>query len=120
MAKPPPNDIHQFSLLSAFHAGLKEGGPPAAFLATQGTHGLGISEDDEADMLQLDSECYTFSDEGEAARADPEDQMPFVMVTAFQPAARVKPPRGTTSATIREVFEGKAGKNTPLPFRLGY
>ena len=116
MAKSVANDIYQFSLLSAFLGGLKDGGPPAGFLANHGTHGIGISEDEEHDMIQIDSVVYSFDEDGEATRADKEDQVPFVMVTAFQPAQRVKPPAGTTSKKVKEAFE--RGKNTPMPFRI--
>lgn len=116
MAKSIPNDIYQFSLHSALNAGLKDGGPPVAFLTNHGTHGIGVFEDDEGDMIQLDSVAYTIDDSGAATRADKEDTMPFCMVTVFQPAQRVKPPKGTTSKRVKEVFE--AGKNTPMPFRI--
>ena len=116
MAKSIPNDIHQFSLLSAFNSGLKDGGPPIGFISNQGTHGIGIFEDDENDMILLDSTAYNISEDGEATRADKEDQLPFVMVTAFQAGQRVKTPKGTTSKRVKEVFE--RGKNTPMPFRI--
>ena len=116
MAKSIPNDIYQFSLLSAFKGGLKDGGPPVAFLSNHGTHGIGTFEEDEADMVQIDSVAYIVDEDGEVTVADKEDQMPFVMVTVFQPTQRVKPPTGTTSKKVKEVFE--RGKNTPMPFRL--
>ena len=81
-----------------------------------GTHGIGIFEDEESDMIHIDSTPYAFDADGEASRADKEDQLPFVMVTVFQPAQRVKPPKGTTSKKVKEVFE--RGRNTPMPFRI--
>jgi alpha-acetolactate decarboxylase len=122
MSKSIPNDIYQFSLRSAYNAGLRDGGPPVAFLTNHGTHGIGIFEEleDEPqpyDMIQVDSVAYSLDSEGTAERADKEDQMPFVMVTVFQPQQRVKPPAGTGSKKVKELFEGKA-KNTPLPFGI--
>ena len=116
MSKAPPNDIHQYSLLSAYHSGLKDGGPPVGFIEKQGTHGIGILADEERDMIQIDSVSYVFDEDGDAEPADKEDQLPFVMVTVFQPSQRVKPPKGTTSKKVKEVFE--RGKNTPMPFRI--
>lgn len=116
MAKSIPNDIYQYSLLSAYNSGLKDGGPPVGFLTNHGTHGIGIFEDDESDMIQVDSVAYTIDETGQASRADKEDQMPFVVVTVFQPSQRVKPPVSTTSKKVKEVFE--RGKNTPMPFRI--
>lgn len=116
MAKSIPNDIYQYSLLSALKAGLQDGGPPVAFLTNHGTHGIGVFEEQESDMIQVDSIAFSIDENGAATRADKEDTMPFVMVTVFQPAQRVKPPKGTTSKKLKEVFE--AGKNTPMPFRI--
>lgn len=111
-----PNDIYQYSLLSALRAGLQDGGPPVAFLTNHGTHGIGVFEDEERDMIQIDSVAYSIDQNGIASKADKEDTMPFVMVTVFQPAQRVKPPPRTTSKKLKEVFE--RGKNTPMPFRI--
>lgn len=119
-----PNDIYQYSLRSAYTAGLQDGGPPVAFLTNHGTHGLGFFESDEDeegerpdDMIQIDSIAYTLDASGAATRADRGDQMPFTMVTVFQPTQRVKPPVGTGSKKVKELFE-RAGKNTPMPFRI--
>ncbi|KAH9822859.1 hypothetical protein Tdes44962_MAKER00687 [Teratosphaeria destructans] len=121
MAPSIPNDIYQYSLRSAYNGGLKEGGPPVAFLTNHGTHGIGIFEglEDESqpyDMIQIDSVAYSLDGNGAAERADREDQMPFVMVTVFQPNQRVKVPVSTGSKKVKEVFE--RGKNTPMPFRI--
>ena len=119
-----PNDIYQYSLRSAYNAGLKDGGPPVAFLTNHGTHGVGIFESDEDeegerpnDMVQVDSIAYSLDKDGKATRADKQDQMPFTMVCVFQPTQRVKPPAGTGSKKVKEVFD-RAGKNTPMPYRV--
>lgn len=116
MAKSIPNDIHQYSLLSAYTAGLNTGGPPTAFLAQQGTHGLGICEDEGGDMILLDSEAYSFAASGSATLMEEDEQIPFVMVTAFAPQQKARLPKGTTRKKVREGFE--RGKNTPMPFRI--
>ena len=116
MAKSIPNDIFQFSLLTAFNGGLKDGGPPVGFLMNHGTHGLGVFEDEENDMVAVDSAFYAIDEDGEITRAEKDDQMPFVMVTIFQPSQKVKPPKGTSSKKVKEVFE--RSKNTPMSFRL--
>ena len=91
-----PNDIYQYSLRSAYNAGLKEGGPPVAFLTNHGTHGVGIFETDEDeegerpnDMVQVDSVAYSLDKDGKATKASQQDQMPFTMVCVFQPSKRV-------------------------------
>lgn len=116
MAKSIPNDIFQFSLHTAYTAGLKDGGPPVAFLTNHGNHGIGVFEDEESEMIQVDGVAYSIDKDGDVEPADKEDQLPFVMVTIFAPNKRVKPPPSTTSKKLKEVFE--AGKNTTMPFRL--
>jgi len=123
-----PNDIYQYSLRSAYIAGLKDGGPPVAFLTNHGTHGVGFFEDDEDereqrgssyrpnDMIQIDSVAYTIDRDGKAKQADRGEQMPHTMVCVFQPTQRVKPPVRTTKAKVLDVFQ--RGKNTPMPFRI--
>ncbi|KAF7191061.1 Alpha-acetolactate decarboxylase [Pseudocercospora fuligena] len=114
--KSIPNDIFQFSLQSAYNAGLKDGGPPVAFLTNHGNHGIGVCEDEESDLIQVDGVAYSIDKDGDVEKADKDEQLPFVMVTIFQPTQRVKPPPSTTSKKLKEVFE--RGKNTPMPFRL--
>ncbi|KAF1825472.1 alpha-acetolactate decarboxylase [Dissoconium aciculare CBS 342.82] len=116
MAKSIPNDIFQYSLHSAYNAGLKDGGPPVAFLTNHGNHGLGVFEDEESDLVQVDGIAYSIDKDGDVEPAEKDDQLPFVMVTIFQPTQRVKPPQSTTNKKLLEVFQ--AGKNTTMPFRI--
>jgi len=131
MAPSIPNDIYQYSLQSAYRAGLKEGGPPVAFLTNHGTHGLGIFEAEEEDsdsntnpqqsrpndMIQIDSTAYSLDSDGVATPAGRGDTMPFTMVTVFSPAQRAKPPVRTTKDQVQALFQ-RNGKNTPMPFRV--
>lgn len=127
-----PNDIYQYSLHSAYTAGLKDGGPPVAFLTNHGTHGVGyfeveVDSDDEDskaqeqqrpnDMIQLDSVAYAIDSEGNVEKADKEDSLPHVMVTVFQPNQRTKLPVGANAKKLRELFSAPS-KNTPLSFRI--
>ena len=124
MAKSIPNDIFQYSLLSAFEAGLKDGGPPVASLTNHGNHGIGVFEDDEEDsgrtqgpdLVQINGVAFAIDHDGHAAKAERDDQAPFVMVTIFQPQQKSRTPKGTSRRKIQEIFE--RGKNTPMPFRL--
>jgi alpha-acetolactate decarboxylase len=115
-----PNDIYQYSLFSAYNAGLKSGGPPVAFLTNHGTHGTGYFESDSSntranDMIQLDSTAYTISKDGTAKAADRGACMSHTSVVVFQPTHRFKAPPGTSSNKIKEeVFS--MGRNTPMSF----
>jgi len=117
-----PNDIYQYSLFSAYSAGLKSGGPPVAFLTNHGTHGTGYFESQPADsssrpndMIQLDSTAYTIDSEGTAKQAERGACMSHTSVVVFQPTHRFKAPPGTSSTKIhQEVFS--MGRNTPMSF----
>ncbi|TKA33363.1 hypothetical protein B0A50_00916 [Salinomyces thailandicus] len=118
-----PNDIYQYSLRSAYANGLRDGGPPVAFLTNHGSHGIGFFESDDdqpqarpLDMIQIDSVAYALDKDGNASQADRGAQMPFVKVTVFQPAKRFKIPTGAGSKKIMEIFE--SSKNTPMPYRI--
>ncbi|KAI7339755.1 hypothetical protein KC315_g1083 [Hortaea werneckii] len=118
-----PNDIYQYSLHSAYAAGLREGGPPVAFLTNHGTHGIGFfesyadaPEDRPGDMIQLDSIAYEINKDGNAAVADKQHQMPFVKVVVFQPSKRVKLETSTGSKKVLEILQ--MGRNTPMSVRI--
>lgn len=111
------NNVFQYSLRSAYTAGLKDGGPPVAFIASQGTHGIGcFEEDEESDMIQVDGKIYSIDKDGDVEEADEDDTLPFVMSTHFQPKQRVQAPPSTTSKKLREIFQ--SAKNTPTAFKL--
>ncbi|EME46280.1 hypothetical protein DOTSEDRAFT_70317 [Dothistroma septosporum NZE10] len=114
--KSIPNDIFQYSLHAAWQAGLRDGGPPVAFLTNHGNHGIGYFDDEESDMIQIDSIAYSISPSGAVAPADKEEQLPHVLVTIFHPNKRAKCPAGTTSKDIKARFEDS--KNTPMPFSI--
>ncbi|KAI5367233.1 Putative alpha-acetolactate decarboxylase [Septoria linicola] len=116
MAKTIPNDIFQYSLLSAYNAGLKDGGPPVPFLKTQGSHGIGFLEDEESDLIQIDGVAYTIDQDGDVDLAEKDDAAPFVMITNFQPKKREQPPASTTAKQVKELFA--RNRNTPITFRV--
>lgn len=117
-----PNDIYQYSLHSAFTQGLTSGGPPTAFFTNHGTHGIGTFSNGEDEMIQLDSTAYTLSKAGKASKASRESQVPFVMVTVFQPTYSTTAPKGLKKQQLGEVFASGGqlvgGRNTPMPFRI--
>lgn len=116
-----PNDIYQYSLFSAYNAGLKSGGPPVAFLTNHGTHGTGYFEPSSPDarsddMIQLDSTAYAISKDGSAKPAEHGACMPHTSVVVFQPTYRFEAPPGSSSTKVKEVFI--MGKNTPMSFMI--
>lgn len=83
-----PNDIYQYSTYPAFQSGLTSGGPPTAFLTKHGTYGIGTFSDG-ASMMLVDTVAWRPKD-GVWAKAPLEVQLPFVMVTVFEPAAAAR------------------------------
>lgn len=117
-----PNDIYQYSLLSAFQGGLTSGGPPTAFFTHHGTHGIGSFGNGADDMIQIDSTAYTLTPDGKAHKAPRDATVPFVMVTTYQPTFSSSAPDGFRKAQLRSLFasggEVIGGRNTPMPFRI--
>lgn len=110
-----PNDIYQYSLLSAYKSGLDSGGPLVAFLTNHGTHGIGVFEDGDS-MIQIDSKAYALDRDGHATKAGQDRQQPFVMVNVFQPTHRRVLPKGATVENVQQVLN--SSKNTPMPFSV--
>ncbi|OQO11735.1 hypothetical protein B0A48_03462 [Cryoendolithus antarcticus] len=115
-----PNDIYQYSLHSAYTAGLQTGGPPVAFLTNHGTYGYGFFADGTT-MLQVDRTAYTFSSTGKATKAAQDAQLPFVMVCVFQPERRLGVDGMFGNMTVlRDMFKNGEGQkvNVPIPFAV--
>lgn len=115
-----PNDIFQYSLLSALTRGLTSGGPPASRLGGYGTHGVGQVSGSLNDLLLLEGQAYELAD-GRAKRVT-NVQLPFVMVTGFDPEYRAKPQGTTRLANLRDAFAsggpGARAKNSYAPFSV--
>ncbi|KAH3912520.1 hypothetical protein HBH56_116090 [Parastagonospora nodorum] len=86
-----PNDIFQFSTSAALAAGFTTGQPRTSDLTSHGTHGLGVYEDGNL-MLLLERQAYSIRKDGAVVPAPVDAQLPFAMVTVFQPTYRLKLP----------------------------
>jgi len=84
-----PNDIFQFSTTAALTAGFTIGQPRTSDLTSHGTHGLGVYEDGSL-ILLLDHQAYSIRKDGAVVPAPMDAQLPFAMVTVFQPTYRVQ------------------------------
>jgi len=117
-----PNDIFQYSLITAVTSGLTNGGPIPPMLTSHGTHGIGIFSDTTNSLILLDSVAYSIDSDGRAQTAPPDANLPFTMVTVFAPTFRAELSGGLRKEGLRDLFAsgGKisSGKNTPMPFRI--
>lgn len=117
-----PNDIFQYSLITAVTAGLTNGGPIPPMLTSHGTHGIGIFSNTDNSLVLLDSVAYCIGSDGRAQPAPRDANLPFTMVTVFAPTFRAELSGGLKKDGLRDLFAsgGKipSGKNTPMPFRI--
>ncbi|KAH9882681.1 hypothetical protein J1614_000917 [Plenodomus biglobosus] len=121
MSPSIPNDIYQFSTVSAIHAGFNSGQPTTSDLTTHGTHGIGIYENGSF-MLLKDSRAFSISKAGVAQPAQPYARLPWAMVTVYEPSFKVKV-GGVTSDTLDALVSGDEfgpakGVNTLMPFLI--
>lgn len=119
-----PNDIFQYSIISALNSGLATGGPPAAFLTRHGTHGIGTFAHMNGEMILIDSVAWQITSDGNVRRAALDAVLPYVMVTIFEPVFGIAVSKdGMSKGELEEVlFESKGahggGPNSYMPFRI--
>ncbi|TID18877.1 alpha-acetolactate decarboxylase [Venturia nashicola] len=144
MAAKIPNDIYQFSILSAYKAGLTQTGPPVRALQGYGSDGIAFLPRNSGELLFLDSTAYlippnrghqvspTASPDGIASpkqapqnimeHAKGETLLPFVMVTKFVPEFSLNISGDTEMESLMDLLECEGpvagGSNSFMPFRL--
>lgn len=115
-----PNDIFQFSTVSALMAGLATSGPTASQLHGYGTHGIGTFSRMNGELLYLNNTAYQFTSDGQTRRAPPNEPLPFIQVTKFQPEYRTLASSNLTRDNLLELFASggpeAGGKNSFIPF----
>ncbi|KAF3761063.1 alpha-acetolactate decarboxylase [Cryphonectria parasitica EP155] len=84
-----PNEIFQYSIVSALMDGVADQGLPISTLLSHGDHGLGTFRHMVGEMIVLDGVAYQMKSDGTVASVDvsPASKVvaPFAMVTHFQP-----------------------------------
>ncbi|QDS77453.1 hypothetical protein FKW77_006886 [Venturia effusa] len=147
MAAKIPNDIYQFSIVSAYKAGLTQAGPPVRALQGYGTDGIAYFPRNGGELLFLDSTAYFIPpNQGHQAsrtaspvtstspdtsvspnenimeHAKGDILLPFVMVTKFVPEFSLNISGDTEMESLMDLLECEGpvagGKNSFMPFRL--
>ena len=115
-----PNDIFQFSLPSAFDAGLNSSGPQSGQLTGYGSHGIGLFANNGGDLLFLDSVAWQIGSDCSVKRADHYTSLPLVQVTRYLPEAELVLDEGSVMGGLveRMAKAGHGGQNSFMPFRL--
>lgn len=84
-----PNEIFQYSIVTALMDGVAEQGIPVSDLLSRGNHGLGTFRHMVGEMIILDGVLYQMKSDGSVSTVDasPESDSvaPFAMVTHFEP-----------------------------------
>lgn len=118
-----PNDIFQFSTVSALVAGLAHSGPSASQLHGYGTHGIGTFAKMDGELIYLDGSAYQFTSDGRCRPAPANIPLPFVQVTKFEPEFCITEfPEKLRKDHLMSVFSSgggeSGGKNSFIPFSV--
>lgn len=99
----PPNELYQYSVLSALMSGVAASGVSLRELLAQGNHGLGTFKGLDGEMIILDGSIYQLKSDGSVILFDNtehhDDVAPFAMVTSFCPSVKA-----TISFASKEEF----------------
>lgn len=118
-----PNDIFQFSTVSALMAGLASSGPSASQLHGYGTHGIGTFANLDGELIYIDGSAYQFTSDGKVRPAPDDIALPFVQVTQFEPEFTITEfPGKLRKDHLMKVIESgggeSGGKNSFMPFSV--
>lgn len=84
-----PNEIYQYSIVTALMDGVAEHGLPVSTLLGHGDHGLGTFQHMVGEMIILDGVAYQMKSDGSVATVDAgpgsKAVAPFAMATHFRP-----------------------------------
>lgn len=115
-----PNHIYQYSLLNALMDGVSGSGIRASELLQKGNQGLGTFVNMNGELLMLDNKIYQLQPHGHIRIADPDDQIPFAVVTNFVPEENVTTmldSKDNISRVLEEFTQGQAG-NLFVTYRI--
>ncbi|KAF1346447.1 hypothetical protein BDV97DRAFT_300692 [Delphinella strobiligena] len=116
-----PNDIFQFSTVSALMNGLARSGPTASQLHGYGTHGIGTFENMNGELIYLDGKAWQFTSDGQTRRAPSDLPLPFIQVSKFVPEYQTVTNK-LKKDTLMDLFASggpdAGGKNSFIPFSI--
>jgi alpha-acetolactate decarboxylase len=117
-----PNDIFQYSTVSALMGGLASSGPTASQLNGYGTHGIGTFTKMDGELLYLDGKAWQFTSDGRTRPAPEDVSLPFIQVTKFVPEHTTTVSPNLKQEALIELFTSAGpeagGKNSFVPFTI--
>jgi alpha-acetolactate decarboxylase len=118
-----PNELYQYSIVSALLDGVASDGLPISTLLSHGDHGLGTFRHMVGEMIVIDREAYQMKSDGSIiainATTSPDTIAPFAMVTHFRPTGLTKgviSSKQDLSRLLRELTPG--ARNLYIAFRV--
>lgn len=120
---PPPNEIYQYSLISALMSGLASPSSsiPVSTLLSYGTFGIGTFAHMDGEMVILDSVPYQFRSDGSTRAVNGDELIPFAMVSNFEAQITVDLDRIEEKGALEGEIEkciGEKGRNAFVLFKL--
>ncbi|KAI6758353.1 hypothetical protein HG530_010593 [Fusarium avenaceum] len=119
----PPNQLFQYSVVSALMDGVAETGITISDFLKHGDHGLGTFRHMVGEMIILDGTIYEMKVDGSVTALDDtacaEQTAPFAMITQFQPTTTAKkqiPSKESLTETLSQLLPGT--KNHYVAFRV--
>ncbi|KAH6986824.1 alpha-acetolactate decarboxylase [Ilyonectria destructans] len=118
-----PNELYQYSIVSALLDGVASDGLPISTLLFHGDHGFGTFRHMVGEMIVIDREAYQMKSDGSInaidATTSPDIIAPFAMVTHFRPMGLTKgviSSKQDLSRLLRELTPG--AHNLYIAFRV--
>lgn len=84
------SEIYQTATMEALLNGVYDGDVPIRDLLSHGDFGLGTFNGLDGELLMLDSVCHQLRSDGSATHADPDELVPFAVVTRFRPQRTIE------------------------------
>lgn len=105
------HSIYQVSTSSALVRGVLEGAVTVEELSQHGDFGLGTFAQLDGEMVMLDGVCYRSTAGGETAEARADRQVPFAMVTFFEPDTITSISAADLTDTTRQIDRLRPSRN---------
>lgn len=104
-----PNEIYQTATMEALLDGVYDGDVAIRELLSHGDFGLGTFNGLDGELLMLDSVCYQLRSDGSAQEAEPDELVPFAVVTRFRPQQTIEVTSESDRAAVTALVDDAVG-----------
>jgi len=106
---PEPHEIYQTATMEALLDGVYDGDVTIRELLSHGDFGLGTFNGLDGELLMLDSVCYQLRSDGSAEEAEPDELVPFAVVTRFRPQQTLEVTSESDRAAVTALVDEAVG-----------